>query len=112
VAGKRLYTEADVRALARGARLVLGPDTLATPSALDAAFELGIAVVRGDAGSVSAGNPGVSSAGSCGCGGACGNGGGCTWSKMLSSDATYVVVVSNGKASVARLTPSGPVPFA
>ena len=111
MAGKRLYTEADVRALARGARLVLGPDTLATPSALDAAFELGVAVVRGDASSISAGNSAVS--GGCGCGGACGGAaGGCTWSKMLSSDATYVVVVSNGKASVARMTPSGPVPFA
>ncbi len=111
MAGKRLYTEADVRALARGARLVLGPDTLATPSALDAAFELGVTIVRGDASPLSAGNSAVS--GGCGCGGACGGGaGGCTWSKMLSSDATYVVVVSNGKASVARMTPSGPVPFA
>lgn len=110
MAGKRLYTEADVRALARGARLVLGPDTLATPSALDAAFELGITVVRGDASAVSSGNSGTS----CACGGACGggSGGACTWSKMLQGDATYVVVVSNGKASVARMTPSGPVPFA
>jgi len=31
---------------------------------------------------------------------------------MLSSDATYVVVVSGGRATVARMTPSGPVPFA
>jgi hypothetical protein len=31
---------------------------------------------------------------------------------MLQSDATYVVVVSGGRASIARMTPSGPVPFA
>ena len=105
---KELYTEADVRALPRGSRLVLRAGSLATPAALDAAFERGIAVVReGDSG---AGSAATSSAG-CGCGGAC-SPGSCTWSKMLSSDATYVVVVSGGRASVARMTPSGPVPFA
>lgn len=105
MANKRLYTEADVRAMARGERLVLGADALATPAALDAAFERGIAVLRGDA-------PAGSPAGGCGCGGACGGSSGtCTWSKMLAGDATYVVVVSGGRASVARLTPNGPVPF-
>lgn len=108
MANKELYTEADVRALPRGARLVLRAGTIATPAALDAAFERGIAVVReGEATSAGA----ASSAAGCGCGGAC-SPGSCTWSKMLSSDATYVVVVSGGRASVARMTPSGPVPFA
>jgi len=110
VANQRLYTEADVRAMPRGARLVLGAGTLATPSALDAAHELGIAVLRGELALPSAASPKANSAG-CGCGSRC-TPGGCTWSKMLSSDATYVVVVSDGRATVARMTPSGPVPFA
>jgi hypothetical protein len=105
VANRQLYTEADVRAIARGSRLVLGSGALATPAALDAAHELGIAVVRGDATSASTAGAG------CGCGGSC-SPGSCTWSRMLQSDATYVVVVSGGRASIARMTPSGPVPFA
>jgi hypothetical protein len=30
---------------------------------------------------------------------------------LLASDGTYVVVVKNGVASIARLTEQGPVPF-
>jgi hypothetical protein len=108
VANKELYTEADVRAMTRGSRLVLRAGALATPAALDAAFERGISVVReGETAAAGAASP----AAGCGCGSAC-SPGSCTWSKMLSSDATYVVVVSGGRASVARMTPSGPVPFA
>ncbi len=103
---KQLITEADVRALARGAQLVLTADVIATPAALDLAHERGLRVVR----AASSGG-----AACCGSGGACGCGGdtpgGCTWKKMCSADATYVVVVSNGKAVVSRLTPSGPVAF-
>lgn len=104
MANRQLYTEADVRAMPRGSRLVLSAGALATPAALDAAYELGIAVVRGDSNSAPA-------AGGCGCGGSC-TPGTCTWSRMLQNDATYVVVVSGGRASIARMTPSGPVPFA
>jgi len=109
VANRQLYTEADVRAMPRGARLMLGPGALATPAALDAAHERGIAVVHGDALANSA--AALSNSAGCGCGGSC-TPSTCTWSKMLSSDATYVVVVSGGRATVARMTPSGPVPFA
>ena len=105
---KQLITESDVRALARGAEIVLGPDVIATPAALDLAFERGLRVVP-----VSGG--GAKSA-CCGSGGACGCGGdqpgGCTWKKMCASDATYVVVVAHGRAVVTRLTPGGPVPLA
>lgn len=106
MANKRLITEADVRAMARGSKLVLGPDALATPSALDAAFELGLVIVR-------AAQSESAAASACGCGGACGgsNAGGCTWSKMMQQDATYVVVVRGGQSSVTRLTEQGPVPF-
>jgi len=105
--GKRLITESDVRAMARGGDLVLGPDTIATPAALDLAFERGLRVLRGGASNSS------SSAGGCGCGGA---GGGacsaqCTWGRMLASDGVYVVVVKNGAASVSKLTDQGPQPF-
>lgn len=111
-----LYTEADVRAMPRGARLVLGAGALATPSALDAAHELGIAVLRGEAAAPGEGAmPGAASLkaspAGCPCGGRC-TPGACTWSQMLSSDATYIVVVSGGRATVARMTPSGPVPIA
>ncbi|MCC7012590.1 MAG: hypothetical protein IT454_08525 [Planctomycetes bacterium] len=108
MSAKRLISEADVRALPRGGELVLGPDVLATPSALDLAFERGLKIVR----SASVASSECAAKSSCGCGGACGgNSGGCTWSKMMQQDATYVVVVTGGKASVARMTPQGPVPF-
>lgn len=103
--GKRLITESDVRAMARGGDLVLMPDTIATPAALDLAFERGMRVVRGAAASA----PG----GSCGCGGASGGAcsAQCAWGRMLVADGVYVVVVKNGAASVSKLTDQGPVPF-
>jgi hypothetical protein len=102
---KRLITEADVRALPRGGELVLGDDAIATPSALDAAFERRLRVVS---------SPSSAARSACGgsCSGCSSGSGPCTWSKMLAQDATYVVVVSGGKASVARMTPRGPEPFA
>ncbi len=104
MSGKRLVTESDVRALARGAELVVPPDTIVTPAALDLAFERGVRIVRSKSD--------APKSGACACGGACSAGGQpCAWSKLLGSDGTYVVVVKNGVASIARLTEQGPVPF-
>jgi hypothetical protein len=100
MSGKRLVTESDVRALARGAELVVPPDTLVTPAAADLAFERAIRIVRRKA---------EATGGGCSCGGSCGKCG--AWGKLLASDGTYVVVVKNGVASIARLTEQGPVPF-
>ncbi len=106
MASKRLITESDVRALARGAELVLTPDTIVTPAALDLAFERGVRLVRANAAS-------ASGAGACSCGGSCGgsSSNGCAWGRLLASDGTYVVVVKNGVASLSKLTDQGPVPF-
>jgi hypothetical protein len=90
--------------MARGAELVLGKEALATPAALDLAFQRGIKIVYRDGAS-------VAQVGPCGCGNASCPGG-CTWSKMLAQDGTYVVVISGGKPTISRITPSGPVAFA
>jgi hypothetical protein len=90
---RRLYTEADVRALPQGSELVLGRAALATPAALDAAFERGLRVVWGAA---SASAPAAISDG---------------LQRLLASDGTYVVAVRGGRAQVTRLGDSGPVPF-
>jgi hypothetical protein len=100
MAGKRLITESDVRALARGAELVVTPDTIVTPAALDLAFERGVRLVRAAAGAA---------AGGCSCGGSCSKCG--AWGKLLASEGTYVVVVKNGVASISKLTDQGPLPF-
>jgi len=92
MAARRLYTEADVRALPRGAELVLGKAALATPAALDLAFERGVRVVWGE-GEVSSPAAGEALA------------------RLLGTDGTYVLVVRAGRASVSRLTDAGPVPF-
>ena len=94
MAGKRLWTEADVRALARGARLVLGADALATPAALDACFQRGVQVVWG------AGQSATSAAAS-----------GDALQRLLANDGTYVLQVAGGRAVVTRLGEAGPVPF-
>ncbi|MEM6672362.1 MAG: hypothetical protein AAF726_05930 [Planctomycetota bacterium] len=91
--GKKLVTEADVRRMAPGAReLLLGPDVIATPAALDLAFSRGMKVVYADAEA----SAGPSSE---------------LWARMKSMDGTYVVQVENGRATVSRLGPSGPEPF-
>jgi len=99
MAGKRLYTESDVRELPRGAQLLLGPDAIATPAALDAAFERGVQVVHtaaGGSGPRAGGAPGCSDCDGC-------------LRNLLGEDATYVVEVRGGGAVVTRLTEAGPV---
>jgi hypothetical protein len=91
---KRLITEADVRAMARGAELALGQSAIATPAALDVAFERGIRVVWSD----KSATPGAVAHAD-------------VFAKMLASDGTYVVQVENGRALVTRLAPSGPEAF-
>jgi len=93
---KKLYTESDVRALARGAELVLGADALATPAALDAAFERGVRVVYATKGGASAAPAGAHKPD-------------CLWHKVLANDGNYVVEVKNGRAQVFALTPNGPL---
>ena len=93
MAKKRLITESCVRDLKPGVELVIGPEDLATPSALDLAFEKRIRVRYGD-GSTSATFSGVSDP---------------LWNKLLASDGTYVVEVKAGRASVTRLGDGGPV---
>ena len=95
MASKRLYTEADVRALPSGSEIVLGADALATPAALDLAFERGLRVVRADGSSapqraVPAGD-GLRA--------------------LLAQDGTYIVEVRGGRARATRLSESGPVAF-
>ena len=90
--GKRLYTEADVRKLPRDAELQLGPGDIATPAALDLAFQRGIRVRRSD----EAAAPRAS---------------GGPWGELLANDGTYVVEVRAGRAQVFRLTENGPVPL-
>lgn len=98
MAKKELFDEARVRALPAGSELALGPGDLVTPAALDAAFERGIRVVRGggsgSAGSAGAPAPAPSAP---------------LWGRMLAQEGTYVVQVKGGRASVTRLTESGPV---
>ena len=91
--GKKLVTEADVRRMAPGTReLVLGPDRIATPAALDLAFSRGMKVVYAEAGSASAIPSDL-------------------WTRMKAQDGSYVVQVENGRATVTRLGPAGPEPF-
>lgn len=93
---KRLYTESDVAALARGSTLVLGKDALATPSALDLAFARGVRVswAEGESGTAAAAATRDE-----------------TLSRMLAEDGTYVVAVRAGRAVITRLENGVPVPF-
>ncbi len=93
-ARKQLVTEADVRRMAPSAKeLVLGPDRIATPAALDLAFSRGMRVVYSDGTGAGAGPSSE------------------LWNKIRSNDGTYVVHVENGRAVVTRIGPSGPEPF-
>lgn len=96
MAKKELVTEADVRRMAPGGELVLGPSRIVTPAALDAAFELGIRVVHVAAGAASAA-PRAASAG--------------LLARMKQQDGTYVVEVRGGRAVITRLGPNGPELF-
>lgn len=91
--GKELVTESCVRRMAPGDELVLGAGRIATPAALDLAFQRGIRVRReGEASSTS---------------GACGKRT-CLWSRVKERDGTYVVTVRGGRATVVRV--DGPTP--
>jgi hypothetical protein len=95
MAQKRLYTLADVQRMQHGDELALGPDAIATPSALDLAFERGIRVRRSEKRESPEG----------------GEERNCLWNRMLESDGSYVVEAKGGHASVFRLTETGPVAF-
>ena len=101
--GQRLYTENDVRKLARGSELVLEPGDLATPAALDLAFQRGIDVVRLDADradrAARAAAPKTSDAPAS------------SFEALFAKDGSYVVEVRGGRPRVFRLTESGPVPL-
>lgn len=103
--GPDLVTEACVRQLAPGAELVLGPGRIATPAALDLAFQRGVRVRRAGEDAPLAASDGSDAVSDCGCDLTC------LWSKMKSTDGTYVVTVSGGRASVVRVAPGGPQPF-
>ena len=96
MANKRLYTESDVAALPRGGSIVLGKEALATPAALDLAFQRGVRVTYGDA-KASEAAPKISSD---------------AFAKLLAQDGTYVVSVQRGTAVITRLENGVPVPFA
>lgn len=93
--GKELVAEACVRDMAPGSTLVLGPNRIATPAALDLAFARGIRVVHGSEAATPASPPAS----------------GDLWSRMKREPGTYVVVVRDGRAVVSRLSDSGPAPF-
>jgi len=98
MSGKRLISEADVLAMAAGEELSLDRGTIATPSALDAAFRKGIRVRRTDGHSARTASGRGSSRE-------------CLWHRMMSTDGTFVVQVVNGRATVSQLTDAGPVSF-
>ena len=95
--GKKLITEGDVLAMARGEVLRLDSGTIATPAALDAAYLRGIRVVRGEGGSCSSSSASTGTKQEC------------LWHGMLATDGTYVVQVVDGRATVSRITDQGPV---
>lgn len=92
--GKELVTEDCVRRMAPGAELQLGSARIATPAALDLAFERGIRVSYGSATGKS--SPALPSS---------------LWDRIKAGDGTYVVQISGGRAVVTRLTDQGPQPF-
>lgn len=95
MAGKNLVTESCVRAMAHGSELVLDAGKIATPSALDLAFERGIRVTYAHE-MQPARQPQQASQ---------------LWSRLKSEDGTYVVVVKAGRAAVTRVTERGADPI-
>jgi hypothetical protein len=91
---KRLITEACVRRLAAGAELVIDPQTIVTPAALDLAFARGHRVrrVSGDEAGAAAGPDA---------------GEGARLAERLAADGVYQVVVRDGRARVWRVTDGG-----
>ncbi len=95
--GKELVTESCVRQMTAGTELLLGPNRIATPAALDLAFQRGIRVRRGE-------DP-AGEHGDCGCDKTC------LWSRIKAEEGTYVVTVSGGHATVVRVDSEGPRTF-
>lgn len=89
---KRLYNEDDVRRLAPGSELVLGPESLATPSALDLARERGIRVRWMEAGEQSARSHPLAGL-----------------AEALGGDGSYHLEVVGGRVRAWRMGPEGPV---
>ena len=89
--GKRLYTEDDVRRLAPGSELCLGPAALATPSALDLARERGIRVRWGVDGPTEAPRDAHRAL-----------------AEALGGDGAYHLEVVDGRVRAWRLGPEGP----
>lgn len=86
---KKLYTEKEIRALAPGSELVLGAGAIATPAALDLAFQRGVRVRWSD-GSVTPPSGGaVTTSGEL--------------AGLLGADGNYLVTVKNGVAQVLRI---------
>ncbi len=105
---KRLVTEADLRRLARGAKVVVDRDTLVTPAARDYALFAGIDLAEPAAGarrSVASDVVATSgtSKGSCGCGGGCGSSGPIAGVTPPLADGDYLVQVRGGKVTVRRI---------
>lgn len=87
---KRVYTEDDVRRLPAGCELRLGPEALATPSALDAARARGIRVVyAGDGEAADGADAAV--------------GGVADLARLAAADGAYHVEVRGGRVRVWRL---------
>ena len=95
MANKRLYTEADVAAMPRGASLALGKEALATPAALDLAFARGITIRYADGATVAGDSAARADA----------------LTRMLAQDGIYVITVQQGKAVLTRLVDGVPTPF-
>ena len=82
-----------MRDMPSGSELVLGSEAMATPSALDLAFQRGVRVVYADG--VRAVRKPVAAESE-------------LWSRIVAEDGTYVVEVKHGVATAHRVTPGGP----
>lgn len=112
--GKRLITDRDVATGAVRPPLVLGGDTLITPSARDRAVRLGWTIVEdGAASGAAVGAAPCARCGRAGCGGRCatcgaGGGSGSSSARLDSlADGLYLVRVEGGQM-VSALPASGP----
>jgi ethanolamine utilization cobalamin adenosyltransferase len=94
----KLILESDVRAMARGSRLVIEKGTIITPAALDSAHERDITLDR-RSGSGQSGLAGASKSKEC------------LWHKMLAEPGKYLVEVNDGNAVVWLLGDNGPVAY-
>jgi hypothetical protein len=91
---RRLYTEDDVRRMARGSELILGAGALATPSALDLARERGLRILWSEGGDAAPAPVGG------------------VWQALASAlarDGSYHVEVRDGRPRLWALGPDGPI---